>query len=129
MYINQVTLVGTVSNEPNFYSMETTQKVSFRVHTQQEFVKNDGSTAEINYNHNVVVWGRNCEKLKDGFGEGCKVAVNGSITYRSYETQDGEKKYITEINANSVEFERVEAEEPPPIDHVNDDEDDDDIPF
>lgn len=119
MYINQVTLVGKVSNTPEHRSTPSSQVTSFRVHTQQEIVKVDGDRVIINQNHNVVAWGRLSEKLKDGFAEGSVVAVTGPLSYRSYETQDGEKKYITEINANSVEFERAEAEEPPPIDHVN----------
>ena len=53
---------------------------------------------------NIVVWrtlGENCHKY---LKKGCKCCVVGQVQTRSYEAQDGTKKYITEIVAEEVEF-------------------------
>lgn len=56
----------------------------------------------------VVVWNRGEYKLADYCGslkKGKRVTVHGKIQTRSYETQSGDKRYVTEIIADGVEWE------------------------
>ena len=51
-----------------------------------------------------MVWRKPAENVKKFLTKGSQVAVDGSIQTRSYDDQNGQKRYITEILANSVEF-------------------------
>lgn len=55
----------------------------------------------------LVVWEKQAESLANYTGKGSKIAVNGKLTSRSYETQDGQKRTIVEVVANQyggIEF-------------------------
>lgn len=48
----------------------------------------------------IVVWGKSAESLSSYLVKGTKVAVSGKIQTRSYDGQDGTKKYVTEVVAD-----------------------------
>lgn len=55
----------------------------------------------------IVVWEKQAESLANYTRKGSKIAVNGKLTSRSYETQDGQKRTIIEVVANQyggIEF-------------------------
>lgn len=55
----------------------------------------------------IVVWEKQAESLANYTNKGSKIAVNGKLTSRSYETQDGQKRTIIEVVANQyggIEF-------------------------
>lgn len=54
--------------------------------------------------HNIVCWEKVAESAGNNLAKGSKVLVEGKITNRSYDGKDGQKKYITEIIANHIEF-------------------------
>lgn len=47
--------------------------------------------------HNVVAWNKTTEIIEKYVEKGKEIAVEGRLTNRSYETKEGEKRYITEI--------------------------------
>lgn len=53
---------------------------------------------------NVVVWDKRAETCSQHLHKGSKVLVEGRIQTRSYDAQDGSKRYVTEVVANNVEF-------------------------
>lgn len=53
---------------------------------------------------NCKAWGKVAENMSKYCGKGSKVAIDGRIQVRSYDAQDGTKKYVTEVIADSVEF-------------------------
>ena len=53
---------------------------------------------------NIVVWGKAAEACGNNLIKGRKVLVEGRIQVRSYDANDGSKRYVTEIVANDVEF-------------------------
>ena len=53
---------------------------------------------------NIVVWGKTAENCSNFIGKGRLVAIKGMIQNRSYEDNNGAKKYITEIVADEVQF-------------------------
>ena len=61
---------------------------------------------------NAVVWDKKAETCAKFLKKGSKVGIVGYIYNRSYETNDGTKRTITEINANEVEFLSPKQEEP-----------------
>jgi single-strand DNA-binding protein len=60
----------------------------------------------------VVVWNKLAEHCANYIGKGRLVAVDGRLQIRSYEGQDGQRKYITEVVAETVKFLDRAKEEP-----------------
>lgn len=52
----------------------------------------------------IVVWRKQAENCNKYLEKGSKVAVEGSIQKRSYENKNGEKRYLTEVVAENVQF-------------------------
>lgn len=52
--------------------------------------------------HNVVAWNKTAEIIEKYVTKGNEIMVEGKLTSRSYETKEGEKKYITEVVCNEL---------------------------
>lgn len=77
-------------------------------------VKNDFKNADGEYDSefiNIVVWRQTAEFLSNYAGKGSKVLVEGRLTTRSYDKQDGTKGYVTEVVAEKVELLDVKKKE------------------
>ncbi|MDI6721482.1 MAG: single-stranded DNA-binding protein [Candidatus Aenigmarchaeota archaeon] len=53
---------------------------------------------------NVVIWGKTAENVAQYTDKGSKVYISGRLVIRSYEGNDGQKRWVTEINADRVLF-------------------------
>jgi len=53
---------------------------------------------------NIVVWGKQAENIQKYLSKGSKLAIDGRIQTRSYDTENGIKRYVTEIVAENVQF-------------------------
>jgi single-strand DNA-binding protein len=109
--MNHCTLIGRLVKDPELRSTATGKSVcTFTIAINRGF----GDKKETDFLP-VVVWSRpnyslaeNCAKH---LTKGSKVGISGRIQTRSYETQNGERKYVTEIVAEEVEFLTPKAEE------------------
>jgi len=52
--------------------------------------------------HNIVAWGKIAEIAENYLQKGNKIAIEGKLVHRVYDDSNGQKKYITEVVANSV---------------------------
>jgi len=52
--------------------------------------------------HNIVAWGKIAEIVEKYVGKGKEVALEGKLTSRSYETKEGEKRYVTEVVVDEI---------------------------
>lgn len=77
-------------------------QASFRLAVQRRFANQQGQR-EADF-FQVVCWRGTAEFAARYLAKGRKVAVEGSLQTRSYEAQDGSRKFVTEIIADSVEF-------------------------
>lgn len=100
--MNKVILIGNLANDPE---SRTTQsgiaQCSFRLAVQRRF-KGANGERETDFLP-VVCWRQTAEFAQRYLAKGRKIAVEGSIQTRSYDAQDGSKRYVTEIVAESVE--------------------------
>ena len=100
--MNKVILIGNLASDPE---SRTTQsgiaQCSFRLAVQRRF-KGANGERETDFLP-VVCWRQTAEFAQRYLAKGRKVAVEGSIQTRSYDAQDGSKRYVTEIIADSVE--------------------------
>jgi single-strand DNA-binding protein len=77
-------------------------------------VRNDFKNKDGNYDStfiNIVVWGNQAEYLSKYAGKGSKVLVEGRISNRSYDKQDGSKAYVTEVVVEKAEILTYKKEE------------------
>lgn len=102
--MNTVILVGRLTKDPELRYIPGTGRpvATFSIAVNRPFANKEGKR-EADF-FNIVVWGKLGENCANYISKGRLVAVKGSIQNRSYDTPTGEKRYITEINADSVEF-------------------------
>ena len=101
--MNKAILIGNLARDPE--TRNTPSGVScttFTVACNRRFVNQQG-VREADF-INCVAWRQNADFVARYLTKGSKVAVEGSIQTRSYDAQDGTKRYVTEIVADNVEF-------------------------
>lgn len=96
--MNKAILVGRLGKDPEFKNVgeKQTAMAKFSMATKK---RGEGSEW-----HNIVVWGKSAEICNNYLNKGSLIAIEGEITTRSWESDSGEKKYITEIMAYNVEM-------------------------
>lgn len=101
--MNKAILVGNLAADPE---SRTTQsgvlQCTLRLAVQRRFANAQGER-EADF-FNVICWRQTAEFCAKYLSKGRKIAVEGSLQNRSYEANDGSKRYVTEVIAESVEF-------------------------
>ena len=101
---NNVQLIGNVGNAPEITNFESGKKVSrFAMATNETYHKEGEKVQETQW-HNIVAWGKQAELVENYVGKGKEIALRGKLTSRSYETETGEKRYVTEILVSEILF-------------------------
>ena len=85
-----------------FTTQGGTTRSSFTVAVQRRFTNAQG-VREADFLP-VVAWRQTAEFCNRYLDKGRKVCVEGSVQVRSYDAQDGSKRYVTEVIAENVEF-------------------------
>lgn len=101
--INQIILLGRVGKDPETVTTNGGKTVTkFTMATGERWKGADGQWQEKTEWHSVVIWGPAAVWLGNNLTKGDQVLAQGKITTRSYEDKSGQKKYVTEVVANSV---------------------------
>ena len=101
--MNKAILIGNLATDPETRTTASGVSVcTFRLAVQRRFANQQG-VREADF-LNIVAWRQTAELCARYLSKGRKVAVEGSIQTRSYDAQDGSKRYVTEIVADNVEF-------------------------
>lgn len=103
--LNKVFLLGNLTRDPELrHTAQGTSVANFSIAVNRSYKGNDGDfKKEVSY-FNIVVWGKTGENCAKFLTKGRSVLVEGRLANRSYETQDGQKRTITEIVADNVQF-------------------------
>lgn len=102
--INKVILVGRLGNNPELKTLSPGNMVAtFSVATSETWMK-EGQKQERTEWHRIVVWGKQAENCSKYLSKGRQVYVEGRLQTRQWEDQQGQKKYSTEIVAQTVQF-------------------------
>lgn len=100
---NRVQLIGNLGQDPEILNMENGTKLAkFSIATSDSYKNAQGEKVEDTQWHNIVAWGKTAEIVENYLTKGKQVAVDGKLTHRSYETKEGDKRYITEIRCNEL---------------------------
>lgn len=101
--MNKVFLIGNLTKDPELTNTTSGLSVcKFTLAVSRRYVANDGSR-EADFLP-IVVWRNQAENCAKYLRKGSKAAIIGSIQTRSYDAQDGTKRYVTEIIADEVQF-------------------------
>lgn len=102
---NKVIIMGNLTRDPEIrYTASNKAYARFTVAVGRAWKGSNGELQEHTDFIPVVVWGPQAENCERYLGKGRAVLVEGSINTRSYETQQGEKRYVTEVQALGVTF-------------------------
>jgi single-strand DNA-binding protein len=100
---NKVQLIGNLGQDPEIVNMDNGNKLAkFSIATSESYKNAQGEKVEDVQWHNIVAWGKTAEIVENYLTKGKQVAVEGKLTHRSYETKEGEKRYITEVKCNEL---------------------------
>lgn len=100
---NKVQLIGHVGNEPEIMNLESGKKLAkFSIATNESYKNSEGEKITDTQWHNIIAWGKTAELIENYVPKGKEVGIEGKLTSRSYEDQEGQKRYITEIVCNEL---------------------------
>lgn len=103
--LNKVMVIGNVGSDPEMRFTPAGKPVtSFRIATNRVYTTPEGERKEETEWFTVVAWNRLAEQCNQFLGKGRLVYAEGRFRTRSWEGQDGQKHYRTEIIANQVSF-------------------------
>lgn len=121
--VNKVIIIGRLGQDPELKTIPSGQQVArLNVATSESFTGKDGSKQERTEWHRIVAWGKLADLCGRYLTKGRQVYIEGKLNTRSWEDQQGQKKYSTEIVANTVQFlgsNQQQGERP--ANHSNDD--------
>ncbi|HEU5314982.1 MAG TPA: single-stranded DNA-binding protein [Chloroflexota bacterium] len=102
--LNKVMLIGNVGRDPEMRYIQSGEAVTtFSVATNRRFKGQDGQYQDDTEWHNIVAWGKLAEQCNEYLAKGRKVYIEGRLQTRSWDDQQsGQKKYRTEIVANTM---------------------------
>lgn len=101
--INNVVLVGRLTKEIEFKKTQSgISTVQFTVACDRRF-KNEQGEKQADF-INCVAWRQSAEYLSNYAKKGDRVGVTGRIQTRSYNDNQGNKRYVTEVVAENVEI-------------------------
>lgn len=100
--MNKAILIGNICTDIQLRYTQSNMSVATFSLALNRPKKQDG-TQEADF-PNIVVWGKQAENINKYLKKGSKLALEGRIQTRTYDAQDGSKRYITEVIAENVQF-------------------------
>ncbi len=137
--VNKAILIGNLGKDPELrYTPGGAAVCNFSLATTEKW--RDKQTNELKEQtnwHNIVLWGKQAETAKEYLQKGSPVYIEGRIQTRTYDDKDGNKRWITEIVGQRMQFlgrrdetPRDDAAAPPDVQQQPEvTEEDDDLPF
>lgn len=120
--MNVICLIGRLTKSPELrYTPNGKAVASFTLAVERPF-RNAQGEREADF-INIVVWGAQAESCANYLSKGKLAAADGRLQIRSFDGQDGQKRWVTEVIADNVRFLS------PKDSTVNNQISDDDIPF
>lgn len=101
--MNKTILIGNLTKDAEISNTTSGVAVSkFTIAVKRDY-KNANGEYETDF-INCVAWRKLAENVSKYLTKGKKIAVIGSIQTRSYDAQDGSKRYVTEVIAEEIEL-------------------------
>ena len=103
--LNKVMIIGNLGADPEMrYTANGSAVTEFRVASNRRYTTRDGEARDETEWFRVVTWNRLAEICSQYLSKGRQVYVEGRLQTRSWEGQDGQTRYTTELIAQEVKF-------------------------
>ncbi|MCB9026851.1 MAG: single-stranded DNA-binding protein [Bdellovibrionaceae bacterium] len=103
--INKVIIIGRLGTDPEVKTVSGDNTVArLSVATSENWTDRNGQKQERTEWHRIVVWGKLAELCGRYLSKGRQVYAEGRLQTRSWEDQQGQKRYSTEIVATNIQF-------------------------
>jgi single-strand DNA-binding protein len=103
MSVNKAILVGNVGKDPEVRHLEGGVSVAnFTLATSESYKNRNGELVKTTEWHNIVAWRQLAEFAEKYIKKGRQLYVEGKITNRQWDDKDGNKRYTTEIVADTI---------------------------
>lgn len=110
---NSVNLIGNLGRNVEVINFDNGhKKANVSIATSSYYKTDKGETKQVTQWHNLVAWGKNAELMKKVLTKGSRVAITGSLSYRSYEDKQGVKRNVAEVQV--TDFLRMSTVESKP---------------
>ena len=128
---NKVILIGNLTRDPELrYIPSGTAVANFGLAVNRNYSTQDGEKKEEVCFVDIVTWGRTAENCANYLSKGKPVLIEGRLQFRSWETEDGQKRNKIDVVANNVQFMGGRRDEGMPGgENMGGIEAEDDIPF
>lgn len=114
--MNKAIMIGRLANDPEVRTTQSGKTVAtFKLATDRKMRDKLGN--KVADFHTIILWGKLGELAEKYLSKGREVSITGEVQNRSYEDKEGNKRFITEIVADEMEFlssggSKVKAENP-----------------
>lgn len=100
---NKVQLIGRLGQDPEIITFEDGGKIArFNLATDDSFKDKQGNKIERTYWHPVVVKNGLVKVVENYITKGKEIAIEGKLTNRSWDDNEGKKHYVTEVVVNEL---------------------------
>jgi single-strand DNA-binding protein len=105
MSVNKVLLIGNVGKDPDIRYLDSGVAIArFPLATSETYKNREGEKITTTEWHNIVLWRGLAEVAEKFVKKGSQLFIEGRIRTRSYDDKDGNKKYVTEIVADTMQM-------------------------
>jgi single-strand DNA-binding protein len=106
MSVNKVIILGRLGQDPELKRFDDEKVMcKFSVATSDKWTdKQSGEQKESTEWHNVVAWGKIAELCNSYLSKGRQVYIEGKLKTISWDDDNGVKRYMTQVDAKSVQF-------------------------
>jgi single-strand DNA-binding protein len=103
--LNKVLLIGNLTRPPELrYTPSGTAVTDLRLAVNRNYSTQSGERREDTCFLTVVVWGKQAESCSEYLDKGSQIFVEGRLQTRDWEAKDGQKRSVTEVVAERVQF-------------------------
>jgi single-strand DNA-binding protein len=107
--VNKVILIGRLARDPELRATAGGANVcSFAVACDRQFVR-QGEERQADF-INCVAWRQQAEFLAKYFAKGHRIALEGTLQVRNYDDKEGQKRYVSEVIVDHIEFVQSKSE-------------------
>ena len=104
MAVNKIFLLGRTGKDPEVKTIGDAKCAQFTLATSERYKDRNGEMQENTDWHNIVCWRQTADIVEKYVKKGSQLFIEGKVKYRSYETDRGEKRYVTDIVAERIEL-------------------------
>lgn len=105
-YLNKAMLIGRVGQNPEIKTIsdQGRKAAQFSLATTEKYKDRNGEVKENTEWHNIVAFDKTAELIEKFVTKGMLLYVEGKLRTRSWDDQQGNKRYITEVLVNAIQF-------------------------